>query len=257
MAKNSRLHVEIALIRMAYIQRATQAQNPKAVSLVTEKKTLINNPSHSLEENKPVYHKKSDVSEPESSTKIEIEPTAEVKSDNLQISVKAKVDVSNNFTEKLSKKTSSGFLSKVISEVKEEYQKPTKEAIPFTLENLEKLWKEYWQDIESQSSQILFKTAKLSITDFKSGDIKIVASGNRAKDAISRERELKQALIDKFQKKELSFNVSIDETNKEIPKPKKVLPQNDREKYLHFIKLNPSLKDFQKRFELLPPKKER
>ena len=101
----------------------------------------------------------------------------------------------------------------------------------------------------------MFKTAELSITDFESGVINIIASGNRAKDAILRERELKQSCIDKFQKKELSFDVSIDETNKEIPKPKKVLPQNDREKYLHFLKLNPCLKDFQKRFELLPPKK--
>ncbi|MDC0230668.1 DNA polymerase III subunit gamma/tau [Aureispira] len=257
MAKNSRLHVEIALIRMAYIQRATQAQNQKEVSLVSEKKTLIHKPSDILEENKSLYHKNAAIAEPESSTNIEIEPTAEVKSDNLQINLPDEIETSNNFAEKLSKKSNSGLLSKVISEVKEEYEKPSKEAIPFTIENIEKIWKEHWEGIESQSSQILFKTAKLCITDFENGTINIVASGNRAKDAILRERKLKELLIDTFQKKELSFDVSIDETNKEIPKPKKVLPENDREKYLHFIKLNPCLKDFQKQFELLPPKKER
>jgi hypothetical protein len=60
--------------------------------------------------------------------------------------------------------------------------------------------------------------------------------------------------MDKFQIKNLLFELTIDTTKVEKPKPKKLLPQTPQEKYVHFLGMNPLLKEFQKRFQLLPPK---
>lgn len=262
MARNHRLHVEMALIKMAYIQRAMQPRVVQTLSAPSEKKTLDNSKSTIVQEITPTY-KAEPVENPVITTKIEPpknttkdteEPKAELKSDNEPAVQPSEVQTTNNFAEKLALKKGSNFLSKVLNEVKEEYAKPLEEAMPFTQENLESVWKGYWSKIDSQSTQILFKTAKLSILDAELGTIKIVTAGNRAKDAIFRDRTIRQLLIQTFQKKDLSFEVEIDATKIEAPKPQKVIPQTDRDKYVHFLNLNPVLKDFQKRFQLLPPK---
>ncbi|BDS13744.1 DNA polymerase III subunit gamma/tau [Aureispira anguillae] len=262
MARNSRLHVEMALIKMAYIQRAMRPQVTVAAPL--EKKTVDDNIPNTLQDTAPNYSPppvEKNVIEPQKETtkttttsSIDSAPKAELKSDNKPVSMPETVKVSSNFAEKLAKKAGNGFLSKITDQVKEEQEQPAEEAMPFTLDNLEIIWKQYWSAIESQSTQILFKTAQLSILDEEKGTLKIVTAGNRAKDAIFRDRAVRQLLINTFQKKELSFEVEIDQTKIETPKPQKMIPQTDREKYVHFLKLNPVLKEFQKRFQLLPPK---
>lgn len=246
MARNKRLHVEMALIKMAYIQRAMQ---PRVVTTTVEKKTIesSNSSTQPTEINHPTDN------QPQIPLPTIKEPEAELKSDNQKPVDIPKPKVSSKFNERLSS-AGSGLLSKMMSEVQEESNRPAKEALPFTIENLEQIWTTYWQQIESQSTQILFKTAKLSILDAEAGTIKVITSGNRAKDAIMRDRPLREQLINEFQKKNLSFEVEIDEAKIEEPKPQKVIPQTDREKYVHFLNMNPTLKDFQKRFALLPPK---
>ena len=256
MARNLRLHVEMALIKMAYIQRAGKVQIQQLASPSSEKKTAVASIPDKKEEKRadnqtktPVNKQKTDNTPTDSVAKPDVELTPAVP-DPVLIEKKP-----SNFADKLAKKSSSGFLSKVINSVKEEYEKPAEEALPFTIENLQKVWNDYWQAIDSQSTQILFKTAVLSVLDEENGKIKVIAAGNRAKDAIQRERTLKQILIDRFQKKNLEFLVEINQEIAEKPKPKKLLPQSDRDKYVYFLQLNPLLKDFQKKFELLPAKK--
>lgn len=264
MSRNHRLHVEMTLIKMAYIQRAMQPRAVQTISASSEKKTLDSSKTAIVQEVTPTY-KAEPVQNPVVETQIDPqkntttdteEPKAELKSDNEPAVQPSEVPVqtTSNFAEKLAQKKGSNFLSKVLNEVKEEYDKPQEEAMPFTQENLEEIWKGYWSKIDSQSTQILFKTAKLSILDADLGTIKILTAGNRAKDAIFRDRTVRQLLIKTFQKKDLSFEVEIDATKIEVPKPQKMIPQTDRDKYIHFLQLNPVLKDFQKRFQLLPPK---
>ena len=252
MARNTRLHVEMALIKMAYIQRAMQPQVVQQIAPASEKKTADSNNSVLIEDAAANYQK----TKPEltSNATVDIETKAELKSEHEPVTEPDEQKSSSSFSEKFAQKSGSGLLSQLKNEIKKEYEKPAEEAVPFTLEHLEQLWKEHWEAIESPSTQLLFKTAQLSIADAETGTIKVLVTGTRAKDAIQRERSLKQTLIDKFQKKDLRLEVEIDETKIEAPKVKKMLPQSDREKYRHFLQLNPILKDFQRRFELLPPK---
>lgn len=264
MSRNHRLHVEMTLIKMAYIQRAIAPRAIQTVNTSSEKKTLDDSKTTIVQNTTPVHPTETTenlvtvlettIEPPKNTTTDTEEPKAELKSDNEPAVDPSKVTTPNNFAEKLALKKGSNFLSKVLNEVKEEYHKPREAAMPFTQENLESVWESYWTKIDSQSTQILFKTAKLSILDAELGTIKILTAGNRAKDAIFRDRPVRQLLIQTFQKQDLSFEVEIDEAKVEVPKPQKTIPQTDRDKYVHFLKLNPVLKDFQKRFQLLPPK---
>ncbi|MGH1337608.1 MAG: DNA polymerase III subunit gamma/tau [Aureispira sp.] len=270
MARNKRLHVEMSLIRMAYMQRSMLAS--QAIPVVTaEKKTLDSTPianTAMVEEPRAAYTSKVTppvqetppvVATPEpkkeapvAPTKEEITPVAELKSDNAP--APSTISKSTNFAEKMAKKKANNLLSTLKDAVEAEEQLPEKEALPFTDENIAILWQQYWSAIESPSIQILFKTAKVEILDLELGTLKVIAAGNRAKDAIFREAPLKQLLMQQFQKKSLTLEVIIDEKKLDLPKPKPMLPQTDRDKYVHFLKMNPTLKDFQKQFQLLPPK---
>jgi DNA polymerase-3 subunit gamma/tau len=267
MARNKRLHVEMALIRMAYMQRSMLAYEA-APRHSDEKKTAIPNapaPTNRVEEPRAAYTPQSSIITKEKAASptpeeapVAVEepeekaPVAALKSDNTpapESSTKI-----NKFAEKLAQKKSNGLIDSIKNEVITEDELPQQEALPFTQENIMQLWQQYWQTLESPSTQILFKTAQIEILDAEQGALKVIANGNRAKDAIFREAPLKQLLIQEFQKKSLTLEVVIDENKLEVPKPKPMLPQTDREKYVHFLKMNPALKDFQKKFKLLPPK---
>ncbi|MFT5647463.1 MAG: DNA polymerase-3 subunit gamma/tau [Aureispira sp.] len=262
MARNHRLHVEMALIKMAYIQRAMEPRVVQTIAAPSEKKTLADSKTVTVQEITPTYKVESletpvvvtPIEPPKNSTTDTEEPIAELKSDNAPAIQVPEIQATNSFAAKLALKKGNNLSAQILNEVKEEYKKPLKEAMPFTQENLAVVWKEYWSKIDSQSTQILFKNSKLSILDAERGVIKILTSGNRAKDAIFRDRTIRQLLIQTFQKKDLTFEVEIDEAKIEAPRPQKIIPQTDREKYVHFLGLNPILKDFQKRFQLLPPK---
>lgn len=259
LARNTRLHVEMALIKMAYIMRATSVQ--MAVPQDVEKKTLGTNDAT---EDDPKRSDNQSVAVVDASLDAPVSTKTEADKDQpstpsttAEHAPDKKQSDNSSFAEKLAAKSQKGLLSKVMNSVKEAYDKPDAEALDFTLQNIQQLWDAYWAAIDSQSTQLLFKTAIISIEDAEIGTLKITASGNRAKDAIQRERNLRQLLIDKFQKKGLSYEIVIKPEAIEKPKEKKQLPQSDRDKYVYFLQMNPVLKDFQKQFELLPAKKER
>ena len=259
LARNTRLHVEMALIKMAYIMRATSVQ--MAVPQDVEKKTLGTNDT---KEDVPKSTDNQSIAVVDASIDASVSTKTEAGKDKpstqpttAEHEPDKKQSDNSSFADKLAAKSQKGLLSKVMTSVKEAYDKPEAEALDFTLQNIQQLWDTYWAAIDSQSTQLLFKTAIISIEDAEIGTLKITASGNRAKDAIQRERNLRQLLIDKFQKKGLSYEIVIKPEAIEKPKEKKQLPQSDRDKYVYFLQMNPVLKDFQKQFELLPAKKER
>ena len=257
LARNTRLHVEMALIKMAYIMRATSVQ--MAVPQDVEKKTLGTNDT---KEDVPKSTDNQLIAVVDASIDASVSTKTEAGKDKpstqpttAEHEPDKKQSDNSSFADKLAAKSQKGLLSKVLTSVKEAYDKPEAEALDFTLQNIQQLWDTYWAAIDSQSTQLLFKTAIISIEDAEIGTLKITASGNRAKDAIQRERNLRQLLIDKFQKKGLSYEIVIKPEAIEKPKEKKQLPQSDRDKYVYFLQMNPVLKDFQKQFELLPAKK--
>ena len=134
----------------------------------------------------------------------------------------------------------------------EESAYETREVTPWTLENIQSVWDEYIERMDSPSTQTLLRSVELSLN----GDdnvLKVVLTSNRAKDAISRDSILLNLLRGAFKKPALRLETILEEIPEdEIVKPKK-MPSTEREKYIHFMELNPLLAEFQKRFELYPP----
>lgn len=276
-ARNKRLHVEMYLLKMAYSQRvlaapvttgpSPTAQQKKtkdatesipvvkdaAVSYQKATPTNKEKPQESKEIATPSPLKNKVVATPPIQEALLKEETsdANAQSDSApQKTAPPKV----SFSQKLAQKKGGSFLASLKNEIEQESQQVVKEALPFTHENLQQLWTTYYTGIESPSTQILYKTAEVHIIDAEQGSIQVIAQGNRAKDAIFRDRTLRELLVREFQKMDLSLKVEISAQPIEVAQPKNILPQSDRDKYIYFLQLNPTLKALQKRFQLLPPK---
>ncbi len=270
MARNKRLHVEMALIKMAYIQRAMQ---PRAIAPAPDekKKEQLSNsltqessavyktspPPATNTEKKPIENKISDSPKAEVEAATEAEPISDTTAGSDDTTAKEPTVPATKkkaFGDKLAKKGTSSLLSKLKNTIVAETKLPEKQGIPFTVENLQKLWNDHLGTIESNAMQILYRSTVLNIEAGEQPKVLVTCSGGRAKDEIARDHVLKQGVIEAFQLKNLLFEMHIDASKIEKPKPKKMLPQSDRDKYVHFLQLNPLLKDFQKKFALLPRK---
>ena len=264
MSRNKRLHIEICLIKMAYINQAIQnTSNSEG-----EKKNHLTKPETKISSAEQL---KTQVTIQEESpitptSKIEEKKTltveAPVKGESIQDNYVPITENKVSFIEKMKSKKGGSFLENIISEVKEEEQK-YQQVIDYpdwTLENIMSSWEEYYLQISSPSTQFLFKNAEFQIEP-NSDNLFIKVKSSRAKEAISRENELIEKIRKGFNKPALKFIIDIIEVPEEEQVKPKVKPQNDREKYSYFMEINPMLAEFQKKFELYPedykPKKNR
>lgn len=219
MARNKRLHVEMALIRMTYIQKAVHAAQ-YAQQAVAEKKNL----DVKTYENAPV-----------TTTKVE---------ETKQPIIKKTVTL---------KKKKSSLLDSLEAEVTKEAETSKPVAVEFSEATLEKYWKKYTDEkITSNRTKNAFKTAVLKLNGQA---ITVQVTSNFNKSALSEERDLILYLREKLQAPELSIVIEVSKID--IPEPKKIKqPQflSPREKYKLMREVNPMVDELQKRFGLLPDK---
>lgn len=219
MARNKRLHVEMALIRMTYIQKAVHAAQ-YAQQAVAEKKNL----DVKTYENAPV-----------TTTKVE---------ETKQPIIKKTVTL---------KKKKSSLLDSLEAEVTKEAETSKPVVVEFSEATLEKYWKKYTDEkITSNRTKNAFKTAVLKLNGQA---ITVQVTSNFNKSALSEERDLILYLREKLQAPELSIVIEVSKTD--IPEPKKIKqPQflSPREKYKLMREVNPMVDELQKRFGLLPDK---
>jgi DNA polymerase-3 subunit gamma/tau len=255
MSRNKRLHIEICLIKMAYINQAIQITSNSE----GEKKNHLTKPDtkiSSIEELKTSVSIQEEsrilpVSKKEVTDALEIEEA--VKGEAIQDNSTPITENKVSFIEKMKLKKGGSFLENIISEVKEEEQKYHQviDYPDWTLENIMSSWEDYYLQISSPSTQFLFKNADFQI-DPNSDNLFIKVKSSRAKEAISRENELIEKIRKGFNKPALKFIIDIVEVPEEEQLKPKLKPQNDREKYSYFMEINPMLAEFQKKFELYP-----
>lgn len=248
MARNKRLHVEMALIKMAHIRRAIQPQTlvpqelAQYVQAPTETKT---------EERRELAQPIAKKEVPQEKQAIKVVEQAEVPKEEAP---KAEKTPKKSFKERLKKKATA--IDKLKAEIEAEEERK-KQLVHKTWEEktVLALWEAYAQQMESPSMQALLRSAKLTIFPKEEQALGLVVSSQRVKDAIGDEQALLNQLREEFGLLKLQYRFEIEAPKEEdIPKPK-LRPTTDREKYIHFLKQNALLKDFQKRFELFPPKK--
>ena len=252
MSRNKRLHVEMSLIKMAFIKQAIhQAGFPSANDGNEKKNYKLNNPA---DENTNSNHVEQKLAQKTQSPIVELAETEE----EYQVKGEAVEDNNQPIAEKESiiskfKHKKGNLLDTLISEVEEDkidYHKSS-EIKDWKIEILQEFWDQYCNEIDSPSSQVLYKAAILEIRE-DSEILFVTVKSSRAKDAISRDNILLEKIRTSFAKNHLQLSIEIEEGPvEEIVKPK-AKPVSDRDKYSYFMQMNPLLAEFQKRFGLYP-----
>ncbi|AFC24000.1 DNA polymerase III subunit gamma/tau [Saprospira grandis] len=249
MARNKRLHVEMALIKMAHIRRAIQPQTLAPQQVVQYVQTVESSPKEVVQEGAAPSKKQE---EPKETTSPKV---VAAKEEPKEAAPKLEKKPKKSLKERLKKKKETA-----IDALKAEIQAEEERKKQIVHKSWEEkavlaLWEAYAQKMESPSMQALLRSAKLTVLPKEEQALGLVVSSQRVKDAIGDEQALLNQLREEFGLPKLQYKFTIEEPKEEdIPKPKH-RPTTDREKYVHFLKQNGLLKDFQKRFELFPPKK--
>ncbi len=249
MARNKRLHVEMCLIKMTYINRAVKVvQTGVQAPASTEKKTAdLSETTKQVDvsASKPV-EKKEEVPAPE--TKVEIvEEKKEEPVTELKISEEEVVS-----TTKVPKFKKSSFSVKKINpmammeEIRQDANK-VEEALPVHLENVQKAWAEYTAKT-SDSVKSIMKAVELKVE----GDVITGLVGSQlAQNTIKQESGLMEHLRQFFKKTTLTLQLEIDKSKVKEP-PKRAKPLTPKEKYLKMADENALVHEIRKRFDLRP-----
>ena len=273
MARNKRLHVEMALAKICFVHRLTSGN-----AVVEEKKT--SDPGESQSSSSPV---KSTVTNeatkpPAPTTKTAVDPAPakqpvqiptvpklpdHSEDDNSSIQAEADVmvapvQVMTPVKLKATKVSNGGTavvntprldsLNSITSHVVAQEKEARANSLELTQENLEQWWTSYQENIESPSVQTTFKQASLSLDDNK---VVIEVGSPLARARIHEELSLISELRDKFHNPRLEVDIRIDPTKAEIEpaKPKKLL--TNKEKYELLCGKNPLMRDLKDSLDLI------
>ena len=257
MARNKRLHVEMALIKMTYISRAIDlAQNPAPVVVknrsTNTEKISISKPVAPLPTNRvedPVQEIKSSIPIAAPSTAAPIVNKAPAKEEK----PKAKPSFGSKAPIIAGTTKHNAFKIPTFEDLKKEVESDDVEKEQRTSlldqENLELTWNAYFKQSTSPSLRNVAKNAILSIE----GDDQIIAvvNSSMSKSLIQQELELMGFLRDKLQHEKLLFTVRIDASNVPVdntPKPTKLA--TPKEKYEKMKEINPLVEDLRRKFDL-------
>lgn len=222
-ARNKRLHTEMALIKMTYIQRAVSiARQPQVQAPeIPEKKTP-------------------DISVSAPPPKEKTSPTVE----------QAKEP-------KKEKPASSSFdapkLNTNLNSLKSEVRMPVNTdqgAVDLKLEEVQAAWEEYSATVQSESIRNFLKLAGLAL---ENGKLIVTVGSNFAGSALREEKGLMEHLRKSFRFPSMEWEIRVDEEKRKAnaPPPKKK-PLTAREKFIQMKESNPLLSKMRDRLDLLP-----
>lgn len=234
MARNKRLHVEMAIIKMSYIKRAIRPSAQVAVQEnATEKKTpevsepiIPAAPELPMIEAKPIAPEKSAEKPPEKT------PSTENKARRLKKLATPKVS-----------------LDSLVAEVnKENIENGGQTVNALTLEEVSQFWNQYMEQADQESIKSMMKLAEL---DLKEKEIIITVGSTLAENTLRQESKLMDFLREALKRQDLILTIHIDKS-KAPEAPKKQKPLTAKEKFLVMERSNPLVRDLYKRFNLRP-----
>jgi DNA polymerase III subunit gamma/tau len=236
-AQNKRLHVEIALIKMTYINRAVDLAAQPQASL-EKKNTNINvalkasQNSAALVEKKPVAEYKSVLETLQQAKETPI-PTVKVKNlDRFKIGGQG------------------SDLDAIYATVKAEHKAEQAKISRLTVENLQAAWAKYGEKIDSPSLKATLEKANLSI---KSESMIMVTVGSTVSlTSIRQTLDLVDYLREELHDKEITLDIQLDQQKvAEINAVQAInRPLTNKEKYEKMVEVNPLVDVFRQHFEL-------
>ncbi|MFT4762522.1 MAG: DNA polymerase-3 subunit gamma/tau [Paraglaciecola sp.] len=274
LARNKRLHVEMALIKMTFISQAIEvAQNPQPV---LEKKNLdqsnISTPSAAPQNTAPIAPTPS----PKVTGNVATPPVQQV------VALKVETPVNNQVEESVKpvyaatptveetpaepapaveptptpiKKMPTLGMQKLSSldlldaEIEaEEAEEATIEIPELTLENAQKAWNGYLETVKQMSTKSIMKPAEVMVKD---GKIIVSVGSKLGVNTIRQEPDLMDFMRKQLRNNVIELSVVIDAerslANQVIRKPTAL---SEKDKYDMMKEINPLIVDMRKRFEL-------
>ena len=273
MARNKRLHVEMALVKMAYINRATtlsqnpvvEKKNPDAPVVVARAKQNTSAPVIAVQKAvEPIQPEaKATVTTPSETALIETTPpaitTPPAPTTEIPVPSPSENKASNPVsppTGKLGLSISSKYNITSIpkkedlqSQVNEEIAQTSDAVSLLNQENLEATWKAYYEKVNSPSVKSVFKHAEVTIVDEDSILIKV--SSAMGKGMVQQEYELMNFIRTSLKHPKLILGIEVDATKAPVTtKPKPTQLSTPAEKYNKVIEINPKVEELRKRFDL-------
>ena len=234
MARNKRLHVEMTLIKMSYINRMLNADQ-MSVSSPEKKTPEVSKTVEKTPEPAAVPSKEKEPSEAET-------PKAPVPAAKPEPPIeRPKISSSKKYNEQKID------LQAMMAEVQQDAQKQEEPTVELNLENVQQAWEGY-PNVTSESLKASMKAAELSVA----GDTITVRIGTElAKNNIRQETSLMDYLRSYFSKQSLILQIEIDKS-KVVEAPKRQKPLTPKEKYLKMAASNALVHEIRKRFDLRP-----
>lgn len=248
LARNKRLHVEMALLKMTYINRAFKLTEEQLSAQNPEKKTAdVSTSAPPPQVSAPSPEQVSVPSSPsdltaEDAVNESVAPPPVAKEEPVApVPVKA----TKHVLPKIKK------LNAILEEIKEEEANATVEEVaePVTLERTREAWKAYIDQCEQESVKVIMRNAELGLLG--EDELQVTVSSNLAENTVRQEDGLIEHLRATLKSPGLMMRVEVDKSSvPEPPKPKRLM--TSKEKYLSMRETNPLLQEIQKRFDLRP-----
>jgi len=243
MARNKRLHVEMTLIKMSYINRAVDltkqgipAPAPAAVPTKTANFQAVPDPIIIKEPKATIP-----VAQP---TKVKKEsPKPEKKARKLNDSSKLSVPSLHN--------TPNFSLDQIAADIDKAAENEQVEESRLTDENLQEAWMAYVTKVQSPSARNTLKNAELKI---ENNQVVATIGTKMARQMILDESGLMPYVREQLCDKRLALVIKIDpkKSTQLDATPKQKKPATNKEIYQNMIARNPLVDDLRKRFDLQP-----
>ncbi len=272
LARNKRLHVEMALIKMAHIPRAFQLAENGGAALSPEKKTVDLSASAQptttsqqqstaapglLGPNPSTVHRPPSTDTPNPST-VHCPPITDTpqppKEEATEPQAKGPVPPAQPQKKSLRKPGKQDTprlmnLEAMLAEVKaEEAQLLTQEVQELTQERVEEAWNLYIEAQDQESVKVIMRNSELKL---EGQNVLVTVTSALAENTIRQENNLMDYLRDVLTAPELTMTIEIDKS-KAVEPPKRKRMLSSKEKYLAMRETNPNITELQKRFDLRP-----
>lgn len=238
MARNKRLHVEIALIKMSYINRVIQTRNlSESASAETEKKKPEPSSQPSVETPKP---------EPTLLAAEEPEPEKPVLPEASAVD-KPATSIPALASEKYSAMPKLMSMEKVLAEVKKE-ESPEDYVLELQELSVKEAWNRYVDEFGKEAMKALLRPAAWKVEGLQ---ITVQVKTPLAENTIRQEAGLMEFLRQELKAPDLMLSVLV-EKSLATEAPVRQRPLNAQEKFVKMREQNDVITEFQKRFSLHP-----
>lgn len=240
MARNKRLHVEMALIKMTYINRAVQISTEAVEKKNPEPSLTPATPSANSSNTQSANVKKNGNSAPSESNTASPEQESAVGKPTPALST-AKTPSHLVATPRI------GRLDDLMAEVHAETeQTEAKPSLEVSLENMYQVWAAYLTGLEQESTRNILGGISLSWSD---PILTAKVGSSLVESTLRQERNLMEHLRRVFGRKDLVLQIDLEKVQAS-EKPKPARPLNNKERLLAMYEKNPQVKDLAEKFGL-------